>query len=163
MSSSNKRIDANEDGVFVLRMNKAYGVIGYICIAFAGITGIIAAIAKVQSSADFWSVIFIVLLICGLGTPLVLVARNQKVVVTDEEVINYGMTGKRKEILWKDVDKVQFNKVSLELKLTARRTSISLHMHLVGFNKFIELMQKYVNDEKYCDALAQIKSVQQGY
>jgi hypothetical protein len=82
---------------------------------------------------------------------------------SDEKILFYNMTGKVKEILWTDITKVKFGKTSLELKLITNSTSIKLHMHLVGFNKFIELMQKNLDIEIYKDAMITMQSVQKRY
>lgn len=163
MSSSNKQVSKNDDGALVFKMNKAYGFFGILGIIGAGIVGIIASLGTVKTFQDLLMVLFIMLFIVGLCLPLILVARNQKIVVTDEKIIFYSMTGKMKEILWTRVKAVKFNKVSLELKLSANRTSIKLHMHLVGFNKFLELVKKKLGVEIYGQAFADIESVQKRY
>lgn len=163
MSSSNKEITANDDGVLVFKMNKVYGIIGVLGIIIAGIIGIIASLGTVKTIVDFLMVLFLVLLFICLCFPLILVSRNQKIVASDERILFYSMTGKPKEILWKDINKVKFNKVSLELKLITSSTSIKLHRHLVGFNKFIELMEKNINKEIYSDAMITLQSVNKGY
>lgn len=73
------------------------------------------------------------------------------------------MTGKKKELLWTNIHKVTFNKLSQELKLSTDNTSIKLHMHLVGFNNFVELLKKKLSIEIYYKAIASIEAVQKRY
>lgn len=163
MTSSKKDIAENEDGVLVFRMNKAYGIVGILGIIIASIFAIIGFLGTVKTMDDFIMVLLLILFFLCISVPLVLVSRNQKIVASDEKIIFYGMTGKCKEILWADITKVKFSKTSLELKLIANSTSIKLHMHLVGFNKFIELMQENLDIMLYKDAINTMQAVQKRY
>ncbi|MFL0267812.1 hypothetical protein [Candidatus Clostridium radicumherbarum] len=163
MSSSKKEIAANEEGFLVFKMNKAYGIVGTLGIIAIFIVGIIASLGTVKTISGALVVLLISILLLLLCLPLLLVSRNQKIMVSDEKILFYSMTGKLKEILWTDINEVKFNKVSLELKLITNSTSIKLHMHLVGFNRFLELMEMNLSSEIYRNAMITLQSVQKRY
>lgn len=163
MSSSNRETSEKVEGNLLLKMNKAYGVIGIIGIVLAAIAGIAGGFVIVKTFQDFLMLLLAEIIMIFLCLILVLAARNYKIIVSDEKILFYSITGKSKEILWTNIEKVKFNKATLELKLSTNSTSIKLHMHLVGFNRFLQLMKKFVNIKIYSSAIAAIGSVQKRY
>lgn len=158
-SSSKKQPILNGEGVMVLRMNKNYSIFGYMNIAISAMIGIIPCLGLVETIGDTFIILCLVLFFIGSGTLLVLVSRNTKVEIYDEKIRYYGITGKVKEIQWEDIRKVTFGKTSLELSLITMYEKIKIHMHMVGFLSFIELMKKKIDYSLYeeaCDKIGQI-------
>ncbi len=159
MDSSKKQPTIKEDGLVVLKMNKAYGIIGYIGIVFSALIGIIASQGTVKSVKDLFIVLALVLFFMLLSVPLVLVSKKMKVEVDEEKVKYYGVTGKTREIFWKEIKEVKFSKTMLELALNTDKTRIKLHMHLVGFPQFVNTMKAKVEYSLYRDAISEIETI----
>ncbi|WP_010250970.1 hypothetical protein [Acetivibrio cellulolyticus] len=159
LASSKKQPIINEEGTIILKMNKAYAIIGYIGIAFTAIIGIIASLGTVKSNQDLFIVIGLVLLFLGLSVPLVLVAKRVKIEANEEKITYIGITGKQKVIMWNDIKKVGFSKSMLELALITDKTKIKVHMHYIGFPTLIELMKSKVEYSLCKDAIYSIETV----
>lgn len=156
LTKASKKRAENSNGIIILKMNKAYGVVGYISIIAAVLIGIIASLGTVNDITDLVLVLGLFIFFFGIGALLVLTSRNKKIEITEEEIKHYSILGKVTSISWKDISIVNFNKISLELKLTAGRKSIKLHMHNVGFYDFINIMEGKLKSELYMDALMRL-------
>ena len=159
MSSSKKQPIINEKEGMTLKMNKAYGIIGYIGIAFTTAIGIIASLGTVKSNEDLFIVIGLVLFFLMLSVPLVLVSKKMKVEADNKKVRYFGINGKTKIIMWSEINNVKFSKSMLELTLITDSTKVKIHMHFIGFSGFIELMRSKIDYTLYKDAINSIENV----
>jgi len=157
--SSKKNPVINEEGTIILKMNKTYGIIGYIGIGFSAVIGIVASIGAVKSIEDLFIVIGLVAFFLVVGALLVLVSKKMNVRVDDERINYLGITGKTKEIMWNDIKEVSFSKSMLELSLKTNTTKIKLHMHLIGFSTFIEKMKSKTDYSIHKDAIHELESL----
>ena len=135
----------------VLKYPGFMAFIGYIAIGFGAIIGIITGSHLVKTTGDKL-VPYIILFFVVLGLPLVLIVRCIRIVVMDEKILYIGITKKVKEIRWDEIRKVTFSK-TVELILRSEETKIKLHMDLVGFESFLELMKQKLDPSLYEKAL----------
>lgn len=157
--SSKQKPMINSEGVMILKMNKAYGTIGFIEIGITTLIGILGSLDTVKSLVDFFILYGVVILFLSLGVTLVLVSRNMKIEVDNNKIKYYGFTGKSKEILWNEIKKTKFNKSTLELSLIAASTKVKIYMYTIGFSSFIDFMKEKVDYLIYKDALVAIELV----
>ena len=162
-SASKKQISQAEDGTIVLKMNKLYEITGILVIIMAGAIGIWACFGIVKTVSDLILILLVIIVALCLSVPLVLTGRNQKVIVSEEKILYRGMAGREKEASWEDIKEVKFNKAALELKLITDTTSINLHMHLIGFDTFLQLMKRKLSLPMWGKAVTAIESVQKKY
>lgn len=154
-STSKKELTLEDNGTIELEMNKAYGIMGVISVIIS-ILLFILLVRNGFEDLDFVKVVGIMSLIFGaVGVLLVLVGKNIKVLVTDRQITYYGLMSKEKTIFWSQIEKITFNKNSLELSLITSETKIKLHMHLVGFNSFIKVLKQKVNSSIYKGVLGE--------
>lgn len=158
LTESSKKRAENNNGIMVLKMNKAYGIVGYISMFAAVIIGVIASLGTVKDIIDLALVFGLFTIFFGIGILLVLSSRNKKIEVSEEEINSYSITGKVTKILWEDISNVSFSNISLELKLTAGRKNIKLHLHNVGFYDFIKLIETKLSCELYMTALMSLEA-----
>ncbi|MFL0267947.1 hypothetical protein [Candidatus Clostridium radicumherbarum] len=162
-ASSKKQAHKNEEGIIVLRMNKAYGIVGYIGILISLVIGVIATLGTIKNISDLIMAMSMFLFFFIISSMLVMVSKNQRVEAGDEKIIAYSMTGKATVIKWSEVTKVQFSKTSLELKLTAKRQQAKLHMHFIGFWDFVDLMKRKLDILVYKDAILILDTVKKRF
>ncbi|KNY25395.1 hypothetical protein Bccel_0655 [Pseudobacteroides cellulosolvens ATCC 35603 = DSM 2933] len=157
--STKKHAAVVSEGTIILKMNQAYGVIGYIGIVCSAVIGVIASLGTVKSVQDLIIVIGLVLSFLALSMPLVLISKKMKIEVDEEKIKHFGITGKIKTIYWNEIKTVKFSKTALELSLITDKIKVKLHMHLIGFNDMVNIMKAKIDYSLYRDALIEIESV----
>lgn len=129
-----------DEGHQILKMPILYGIFGIISFML-GLVVICLGIIMFDSE-NIYPQFFMFLLFSGLGIPLILQAWVAKTILTDTEIIKVSGFGKRKSIKWKDIQKVTFGKISLELKIQDQQNKIKCHQHLVGFHSLVEKLEE---------------------
>jgi hypothetical protein len=66
---------------------------------------------------------------------------GKKVIILENEIIKISFIGIKRRILLSEIKTVNFNKLTLELKLNDRKKTISCHQHLIGFEKILMLLE----------------------
>lgn len=157
--SSKKQPVFSEDGSIILRMNRAYGIVGFIGIGGALLITVIASAGSVKTQGDLLIVVLLILFFALISVPLVLTLRNVKALVNDKGIKYYGITGKLKEVHWSDIKKVKFSKISLELTLITDTKKVKIHVHMAGFDHFLKLLKKKLDSELYSQAVNLLQTV----
>lgn len=157
-ASSKKQPEANREGVLILKMNQAYGIVGYIGIAFSVAIGIIASLGTVKSIQDLIVVIILVLFILSLSMPLILVSKKSKIEVDGEKIKHFGISGKIKTIYWVEIKKVKFSRSMMELSFITDKSKIKAHMHMIGFFELVNIMKAKIDHSIYKDAINLIEN-----
>ncbi len=137
-----KSIDADERGMFKLRMNKLYGILGIISIVIGLLFLIFLLLTSEPNDSGIWGgVILTILIFWGLGIPCLMYYRNHRVTFDDNSIVVTNVYGKVKEIKWSDISDVRFKTFAGLLVLTTTSEQIKVHQHLVGLSKFIEYIE----------------------
>jgi hypothetical protein len=157
VNSSKKEPIIDESGKMILRINKAFAVIGYIVVLAAIFIIIIACLGTVKSQSDLLIVICLTAFFALLGIILILYSHNFKVEVNEEKIIGFGMFGKSKEIKWNDIKKLKFNKTSMELIVISDTAKIKIYPHLIGFPNLVNLIKQKLDASMYQEVLQQIE------
>jgi hypothetical protein len=135
----------------VLQPSRIHALLGYVGIAFAGIVGIMLAI-NIYKTLDIILMLGGVIL-AALAWSLWLIFRSIRLRVEyDREKIYYhGIDGKMREIAWRDVNRVDFDRRTRMLSLRTPTERVRVYMHLPGFDAFFELMKKKLDHDLYKD------------
>lgn len=145
--ASKSRPELNSEGNVILKLSILYGITGLISF-ISGIAIIIYGLIYFNSEEFLFRLIFFG--IFGVsGCILILQQWGSKVILTEQEIIKISMFGKISRIKWKEINDVKFNKASWQLKIQSEKTRINCHMHLVGFPKLVERLEKETSISRY--------------
>jgi glucan phosphoethanolaminetransferase (alkaline phosphatase superfamily) len=132
-------IATDESGLYNLRMNKFYGMMGLVGLVFGLLFLIFLPLTAEQIDKGILTGIVLMLLIFwGTGIPCFMYYRNHKVSFDNNSIKTTNVYGKVKEIQWSDISDIRFNAFSGLLVLKTNNETIKVHQHLVGLLKFIE-------------------------
>ncbi|MDQ2086177.1 hypothetical protein RBH29_07000 [Herbivorax sp. ANBcel31] len=142
-----------KDGAIVLKMSRIYGVIGF--------SGILVSIAIMTTSAlgivgierDIKVTIGFSMFLLVMGIFLFLLSINVQVFADEDKITHYNIIRQEKEIMWEEIRRVTFNKGTQELIIEDANTKIKMHIHIVGFFSFIELMKSKIDHNLYKGAI----------
>lgn len=84
-----------------------------------------------------WALLGIAIMGFSLSVPLVLVGMNSETRTTEEGVGQTTMLGNEKFIRWERISSIRFRKWSGELVIKSDMHKINAHMHLIGFDEFV--------------------------
>ncbi|WP_322459297.1 hypothetical protein, partial [Clostridium perfringens] len=139
-----QEINPSEDGKIVLKMSKVYGIIGTLSVVISLIITILAFSRGSFLGDDVIYAVGMIAFFFLLGLLLVLYTRNTMVEATSDKIVYVGLTGKRKEIAWNQVEAISFNTSSKEIILKSKTTRIKLHIHLKGIGSLIKIIKQNV-------------------
>ncbi len=108
-----------------------YTILGGIA-AFGGFSILIYGLITMEPD-EFIFLFLIFLFGAGLGIPLLLMGTIFKIVLTPDYIKQINMVGTTKIIKWNEIETIDFNKVTQELKIKSITSKIKAHMHLIGF------------------------------
>lgn len=138
-ATSNEEQQANEDGKYVLRMNRLYQIIGIISLVVAAVFTI-GVIIYFDIEMLILGVMML-LLFGGLGSLCFLYYKNH-IVSFDEEAIEItDWRGRENRLYWDEIHKISFNRFSGLVKLESVGKQAGLHYHLVGLVDFVTMME----------------------
>lgn len=135
-------IPQTNNGHFVLRMNKLYGIISVIGI----LLGLLIAIMIITTNAPFIIAFIVLAIFLVTGIPLIMIYKNHYLKFDNNiiEVQNY--IGKVQSLEWKKIRNISFNYFTGFISITDNYgTRIKVHYHLVGFSSFIRTMEAETN------------------
>lgn len=138
--ASLKKPKQDSNGNSVFRLPYFYGVLGVIA-AVAGVALLLFGIFTCKPGEEM-IVLGIFIMLEGLGVPLVLAGLVMKIVVTPAGIKQSNLIGKVKEVRWKEINALTFNKTTLELKIKSPFNTIKAHQHLVGFPYLVKEIEE---------------------
>lgn len=162
MSGTEKKA-AIKDGVILLKMNKIYGVIGSIIIVGSLAIMIISTLGIEGFNKEIGITIGFSIFFFVMGTVLLLFSTNVQILADEEKVIHYNILRRKKQIMWKDIRRIIFDKRSLELILDDGELRIKIHIHTVGFFSFVKLMKSKLDYNIYKEAVSIIDTYKKRY
>ncbi len=140
--SANKRVIADPDGSFTLKMHKFYGIIGILVIASLVV---FIGMALLEGDKEMLSIGGGFLGIC-MGLPGIIVLlyyKNHKLIFDDQSMTAYSWSGGKTKINWDQVQKISFKGFSGLIKIQGEENQlIKAHMHLVGLKTFVEKVEE---------------------
>lgn len=137
-----KHVESNENGEFLLRINKLYAIVGYAALAMGliVITGII--LTEKLDFAMYIIVLLLFLIFIGLGSLCVLNYRNDYLRFDNSKIQVRSPFGKTKEMYWNDIKSAKFNRLSGWIILKDKDgRKIKVHQHMVGLSTFISYLE----------------------
>ena len=144
--SSEQEVVVNGLGYTVLRMNKLYKILAWICI---GITLSCLFTAIYLQEEAMYIVSFLMLLFFGgFGFALLMYYKNHKIEFNDDLIIINSWKGERDELRWDEIETVKYNKLTGHLKLHYKKKKLSIHEHLVGFKMLLNKLEEKKKIEK---------------
>ncbi len=143
-SKKNPKVD--NEGNYILKLPKFYTIIGLFTIVIA--TALFIYDIFFANGEDKMIVFTIGLVLILIGLLLFSTGSISNIKLTNFAIIETNMFGKTKEIKWEDIKDVSFGKVSLELKIKSSDKSIKAHMHLIGFENLVILLEDKVGKNR---------------
>lgn len=140
--ATGKHIDSNENGEFLLRMNKLYNIVGYI----GFVTGLIVTIGPLLTDKpDFVTYLLVFLtffILVGLGLLAVLFYRNHYLRFDNSKIEVRTPFAKTRTMEWAEIKKASFNPGSGFLTLIDEHgRKIKVHQHIVGLGRFVSYLE----------------------
>ena len=139
--AASKRTIKNEHGLYELRMNRLYQIVG----GFVGLMGL-SFLLLIVGEQDLTALITILILSLGfaaLGFVCLFWYVNHRLNFDERTVSATTFYGKTNTVNWNDVTSITFNSLSGLITLTSNNgTTVKAHQHLVGLNSFVELMEQ---------------------
>jgi hypothetical protein len=140
--ATGKKVVPDDHGLFTLKMNPLYGIIGILGLSIGLFLLLIIIMFADQNDNGFIAGVILTLLIFGgTGIPCLMYFRNHKISFNRKTIKATNVFGRTNQIEWADILEIKFNAFSGLLKLTANNETIKVHQHLVGLTKFIEFME----------------------
>lgn len=137
--ATGKAVVIDNDGHYNLRMNKFYGIIGFVSLIIGLLFLIFLPLTAEPNDSAVWIVTTLMpLIFWGIGIPCMMYYRNHRLVFNNNSIIVTNIYGQIKEIKWSDIKDINFNALSGLLVLKTTQEKIKIHQHLVGLSKFIE-------------------------
>ncbi len=139
---SKYEVENDELGYVVLRMNKLYKLVAFICIGVA----LLFLLVSVCLQENTFSIISGLMLIFfgGFGLVSLLYYKNHKVKFDNDTIIISNWKGAEKELRWNEIETIEYNKLVGQLKISYKDMTINIHQHLVGF----DMVFKKVKEKK---------------
>jgi hypothetical protein len=131
--ATGKKVVPDDHGLFTLKMNPLYGIIGILGLSI-GLFLLLIIIMFADQNDN-------VLIFGGTGIPCLMYFRNHKISFNRKTIKATNVFGRTNQIEWADILEIKFNAFSGLLTLTANNETIKVHQHLVGLTKFIEFME----------------------
>ncbi|HEY1041546.1 MAG TPA: hypothetical protein VGE63_02365 [Candidatus Paceibacterota bacterium] len=85
---------------------------------------------------------------------LILYLLNYKILCTDQKIIKTGVFGNKKEVLWQDIQQMNFNTHSSLLTINAHKKVLQINLVSDNAKKIIDCIRKYVDKEIWEEAVA---------
>lgn len=137
---SNKRPKIG-DGAFIFRMPLLVGIIGVLSVIAGIATAIYGFLWGDYQTQDFWWILLGVVLMVGLGIPLILVTWIQEIRLDDEAIVQRTLLGKIRKIHYEEIEAITFGLLSQQLKITKGSTHIKCHRYTIGFADLLKIIQ----------------------
>lgn len=152
-----------KDGAIILKTNKIYGIIGFSSILISLIIIMISTLGSELAGGGIETNVIFATFLFMMGAILYLWSVNVRIIAGAEKITYYNILRKQKQIIWKDIRRVIFEKRSLELILETKEERIKIHLHIVGFFSFIKLMKSKIDYNLYKDAISIIDTYKRRY
>lgn len=139
-SASKKAPKRNKDNDIILQLPKLYLWVGIIVLIAGMGLFIFASFFANGTDKTLASISGIIAIITGLI--LFSKAYIAHIKITDTGIVETTMFGKVNEMKWKEIKDFSFGKVSSELKIISSDNTIKAHMHLVGFQDLVSILEQ---------------------
>lgn len=141
--NSNKNVEIDQSGSFVLRMNKLYQIIGLIGAGSAVALGIVSICINKKEA-------YIALLIMSfffgwLGISILMYYYNHKLEFNDVNMRVINVYGVEKALNWNEVKEIKYNALKGYITIYSEKDKLKVHQHLVGLIEFVKIMEKNTN------------------
>lgn len=141
--NSNKNVEKDQAGSFVLRVNKLYQIIGSISTGFAVLLGIVSIYLNKKEG---YIVLLIMSFLLGwLGILLLMYYYNHKFEFNDANMKVTNIYGATKTLSWNEVKQIKYNALKGFIYLYSEKEKLKIHQHLVGLIEFVKIMKKNTN------------------
>lgn len=131
----------DENGNLVLRLPKFYWILGAISFLI-GIGLLVVAYFYVDSIDDSHIVLYMSLAFIFLGYFLFSKGFISNILVTENELIETGLFGKKTIIYLNEINTISFGNISQELRIKTQDSKIKAHFHLIGFSKLVSILER---------------------
>lgn len=139
--ATGKNITANWQNDFTLRMQKAYNILGWICIGIAAFSIVPLITGHPNNIYLFILLPFGLLFFGGAGWLFILYYRNHQVVFDDTYIVVTGPFKKVTTSRWDKIVTTKFNNTTGLLTLTDEDgQKLRMNQHLIGLQKFTHLL-----------------------
>jgi hypothetical protein len=154
-SFKKKAIYVNDETI-ILKMNIIYRIMAFVYIFFTIIIAVLVTIGIIKHF--FYFVLSVILILFfGLSGILLFIVSNIKVEIDEDKIKYFGMTGKTKELEWKKIKKVEWNRFHKRWILRSEDITINIDLQLIGILDFMEKMKEQVNESIYKDEYFKFK------
>jgi hypothetical protein len=140
-SASKGKSKEDLHGNLVLQLPKFYWFLG----AFGLLIGVtLLVVANFYVDVTDGKIIAICLSLGPIILGGVLFAKgyNSKIVVTENEIIETGLFGRKTQIYLNEIQSISFGNISLELTIKGKGKKIKAHAHLFGFRELMERLSE---------------------
>lgn len=138
--NSNKNVEIDQAGCFVLRMNKLYQIIGSISTGFAVVLGIVSIYLNKKEG---YIVLLIMSFLLGwLGILILMSYYNHKFEFNDVNMKVTNIYGVTKTLNWNEVKQIKYNALKGCIYLYTEKEKLKIHQHLVGLIEFVKMMER---------------------
>jgi hypothetical protein len=137
--TSKKTPAADEKGNIVLKLSMVYGIIGLISFIL-GAAVLVYGLLEYDPE-DIGAQIGIFILFGGLGFLLILITITHRIFISDKEITQRTILGKRKSIMWEDIKSAKFNPSSDYLVIMSDEKKIRCEPFLIGFPVLVKLLE----------------------
>ena len=113
------------------------GIIGFLGVIIFGIQQLFT-----RESNQWIGIIIFVLIFGVLSLMIILLSKFYEIKISEKIITQRTIFGIEKKIMWSNIEKVSFNKFSLELTISDKSNKIKVHSHLNGFERVISEIER---------------------
>ncbi|RXK86077.1 hypothetical protein [Filimonas effusa] len=137
-----KKINANEQGQFMLRMHVLYNIVGWVSLVISLIVVAGVFFLEAPDMLMYGLMLFMFLFFGGLGLLSVLYYRNLYVLFDDSRIEVRDIRGKVKVTTWQQIVSARYSVNSGLLLLTDDEgQKLKIHCQSVGMGKFVAFLE----------------------
>jgi hypothetical protein len=140
---SNKNVEIDQSGFFILKINKLYKIIGSISTGFAVVLSIVSI--YLNSRQGYIVLLTMSFLLGWLGIFILMFYYNHKFEFNDVNMRVINIYGRTKTMSWNDVKEIKFEPLKGYIYLYSEKEKLKIHQHLVGLIEFVKIMEKNTN------------------
>lgn len=141
--ATGKKVTANQQGEYLLRMHKFYYVLGVISVIIGTVFLVVPPLVDDVDIVMLIVIFFMLLIFGGLGLLCLLYYKNHYLLFDSNRIEVRSHIGKTSSIHWDDIKRAQFNAFSGLLILTTYSGGkLKIHQHLVGLVQFVNQLEE---------------------
>jgi hypothetical protein len=140
--TSKRTPGADKKGNIVLKLSMVYGIIGLLSFILGAAVLVYGLIE--YDPEDIGAQIGIFVLFGGLGFLVILITLTHRIFISDKEITQRTILGKRKSIMWEDIKNAKFNPASDYLVIMSDEKKIRCEPFLIGFPVLVKMLEDKV-------------------